>query len=52
MFYYNILAPQLKENPNLSIQESIDPRMMRMFSMRTTFGLTIEELRVLDLEET
>ena len=50
MFYYNILAPKLEENPDLAIADAINPMQMRMFAGRTTFGLNVKAISVYDLE--
>ena len=48
MFYYNMLAPQLEDNPGLTIEQAINPQMMGMFAKRTTFGLNVVRISVFD----
>jgi len=50
MFYYNILAPQLENNPDLAIEDAVNPMMMGMFAGRTTFGLNVVKISVFDPE--
>ena len=50
MFYYNVLSQQLEEEPNLSIQEAIQPDMVDMFARRTTFGLNVTGIHMYDPE--
>ena len=50
MFYYNVLSPQLAEEPNLSIQEAINTDMLDMFARRTTFGLNVTGIHMFDPE--
>ena len=48
MFYYNILAPQLENDPDLAIGDAVDPMMTNMFASRTTFGLNTTSIAVFD----
>lgn len=50
MFYYNILAPQLENNPDLAIEDAVNPMMMTMFAGRTTFGLNVVKISVINPE--
>ena len=50
MLYYNILAPQLENNPDLAIEDAVNPMMMGMFASRTTFGLNVVKISVFDPE--
>lgn len=48
MAYYNLLAPKLKEAPDASLEDLLDPMTLKMFAGRTSYGLNIVEIGFFD----
>ena len=50
LFYFDIWAPNQQENPNLTLEEVIAPGILEAFGRRSTLGLSIVKLNLLDLD--
>ena len=50
MFYQEIWAPKERQTPDITLNDVIDPVVLETFVQRSTFGLDILAIKLLDLE--
>ena len=52
LFYFDIWAPVQQAQPDITLQDTIEPETLEAFARRSTLGLNVEHLSILDLEGT